>query len=543
MEPTQDLATPTEHDTAAHVVSVVDLLLTIGYIDGTLHDDEKAFIHDYLGRLVDHVAHPLDSKEAWRAQIDSVYERLDSEIAAIAAEVVAADDASYVRTRLKVRAVALFRGFSPADQRVALELLNAVVHTDGTVTDAERELHDELLSYFHAQPTLLVPEVKPPENMLTIDLPIDLPLAAMSHPWLDTLEQPYSADPTTLLLQLNNDYNLVFEAIKVWERQRARGNSRLAGITDVAQLPSGTRLLDGHVYVQRPSQPTELIVLGDLHGCYACLKAALLQSDFIERALRHQADPVNNPDVKLVLLGDYIDRGRFSFEGVLRGALQLLVSLPEHVILLRGNHEFLVRLGEYIVSAVNPAEAVPALSQSAPVEVLEAYRHLFDHMPTSFLFDRTLFVHGGIPREDTFAERYRDLSSLDDSVMRFEMMWGDPVDTDYVPVKLQRESARFSFGRDQFRSFMERVGAHTLIRGHEQVDRGFQTFFDLGTHRLHTLFSAGGCDNGDLPPDSRYRSVSPLGLTVRSGSGPLHAVPWPLKYQPFTSATHNGLYR
>jgi hypothetical protein len=543
VEPTQDIATPTEHDTAAHVVSVVDLLLTIGYIDGTLHDDEKAFIQDYLGRLVEHVAHPLDSKEAWRAQIDSVYERLDSEIAGIVAEVVATDDTSYVRTRLKVRAVALFRGFSPADQRVALELLNAVVHTDGTVTDEERELHDELLSYFHAQPTLLVPQVTPPEDMLTIDLPIDIPLVAMSHPWLDTVEQPYSKDPESLLLQLNNDYNLVFEAIKVWERQRARGNGRLAGITDVTQLASGTRLLDGHVYVQRPSQPTELIVLGDLHGCYACLKAALLQSDFIERALRHQADPVGNPDVKLVLLGDYIDRGRFSFEGVLRAALQLLVSLPEHVILLRGNHEFLVRLGDYIVSAVNPAEAVPQLSQAAPVEVLEAYRHLFDHMPTSFLFDRTLFVHGGIPREDTFAERYRDLSSLDDSVMRFEMMWGDPVDTDYVPVKLQRESARFSFGRDQFRSFMERVGAHTLIRGHEQVDRGFQTFFDLGTHRLHTLFSAGGCDNGDLPAESRYRSVSPLGLTVRSGSGPLHAVPWPLKYQPFTSATHNGLYR
>jgi hypothetical protein len=285
----------------------------------------------------------------------------------------------------------------------------------------------------------------------------------------------------------------VFEAIKVWERQRARGNGRLAGVTDVAQLAPGTRVLDGHVYVQRPSQPTELIVLGDLHGCYACLKAALLQSDFIERALRHQADPVNNPDVKLVLLGDYIDRGRFSFEGVLRTALQLLVSLPEHVILLRGNHEFLVRLGEFIVSAVNPAEAVPSLSQSAPVEVLEAYRHLFDHMPTSFLFERTLFVHGGIPREDTLAERYRDLSSLDDSVLRFEMMWGDPVDTDHVPVKLQRESARFNFGRDQFRSFMDRIGAHTLIRGHEQVDRGFQTFFDLGMQRLHTLFSAGGC--------------------------------------------------
>lgn len=533
-----DVASPNEH-----VVSLVDLLLTIGYIDGTLHEDEKAFIQDYLQRLIEHVAHPLDSKEAWSAQIDAVYARLDAEIAAIAAEVVSADDHGYVRTRLKVRAVALFRTFSPIDQRTALELLEAIVHTDGTVTAAERELHDELLAYFHAQPTHVSPHASPPEDMLTIDLPVTLPLVARSHPWLDALERPYAADHATLLGQLDGDYNLVFEAIKVWERQRARGNGRLTGITDVAQLAPGTRILDGHVYVMRPSQPTELIVLGDLHGCYSSLKAALLQSDFIERALRHQADPANNPDVKLVLLGDYIDRGRFSFEGVMRAALQLLVSLPEHVILLRGNHEILVRLGEYVVSAVNPAEAVPALSLTAPVDVLEAYKHLFDHMPTSLLFDRTLFVHGGIPRDDSLAERYQDLSSLDDSVLRFEMMWGDPVDTDHVPLKLQQESARFNFGRDQFRAFMERVGAHTLIRGHEQVDRGFETTLDVGAQRLHTLFSAGGFDNSDLPPESRYRSVVPSALTVRSGFGPLHAVPWPLQYQPFLGPQHNGFYR
>lgn len=32
------------------------------------------------------------------------------------------------------------------------------------------------------------------------------------------------------------------------------------------------------------------------------------------------------------------------------------------------------------------------------VEIRKAYRHLFEHMPTSLLFDRILFVHGGIPR-------------------------------------------------------------------------------------------------------------------------------------------------
>ena len=36
-----------------------------------------------------------------------------------------------------------------------------------------------------------------------------------------------------------------------------------------------------------------------------------------------------------------------------------------------------------------------------------------------------------------FANRYRDLSSLDDPVLRFEMLWSDPGQIDRVPIELQ----------------------------------------------------------------------------------------------------------
>lgn len=525
------------------VEAVIDLLLTIGYVDGLLHEDEKQFIEQYLERVIEHVASSPDERTRLRTRVATAYERLDKELAALAAEVTASGDNKFMKNRLKVRAVARFRGFPPADQKVALDLFEHVMRTDGSVSDQERELHDELRAYFHATPSL--PDAMPPEpppDMLRIESQAELPLAAMGHPMLDPIEQPYATDPATLEAQLASDYHLVFQAITAWERQRARGNGRLAGVTDVTQFPPGTRFLDGRVHVLRPDRPTELVVLGDLHGSYACLKAAVLQSDFIEKALRYQRDP-SQPYPVLVLLGDYLDRGRFSFEGVLRGALQLLVSLPEHVIVLRGNHEFLVRHGDGMASAVQPAEALPALAARAPMDVLEAYRHLFDHMPTSFLFERTLFVHGGIPRDDTLADRYRDLSSLDDSVLRFEMMWGDPVATDHVPLTLQRESPRFTFGRDQFRAFMVRVGCDSLIRGHEQIDSGFTTTFDVGRHRLHTLFSAGGRENTDLPETSRYRNVTPMALTIRWGGGSPTATPWPIAYRGFCHPEHNGLYR
>jgi hypothetical protein len=517
-------------------VAAIDLLLTIGYIDGRLHEGEKALIRQYLDQLVRLAPGSASS-------IDSAYAKLDAEIAGLASEAVAQGDQQYRQTKLKVRAVSLFRSFSPGNQEVALALMNAVIHADGTVSDHERELHDELLGYFNGIPSLPPPEATPPPELMRIEAARTLPLPALTHPALDPIEHAYAEDRSTLLAQFTGDYNLIFQAITIWEQQRSLGNGRLFGVTGIEQLARGTRVLDGHVYAIRPSHPVELIVLGDLHGCYGCLKAAVLQSSFIERAARHREDPTQ-PDVKLVLLGDYLDRGRFGFEGVLRGALHLLSMFPDDVFVLRGNHEYLVRAGEYICSAVNPAESVPNISGRTPPGILEAYRHLFEHMPTALFLDRTLFVHGGIPRDDTMADRYKDLSSLGDKVMRFEMLWSDPEQTDVVPLELQRATPRFSFGRDQFRRFMTRIGCHAMVRGHEVIDGGFATTFDLVQHQLHTLFSCGGLENTDLPAESRYRQVTPMALTVRwSGEDKVTATPWVIDYKPFTSPANNGLYR
>src|SRR5437868_5558579 len=100
-----------------------------------------------------------------RTRIDEAYARLDKEIAALAAEVVSAGDNKFMKNRLKVRAVARFRGFRPADQKVALEVFEQVIHTDGSISDQERELHEELRAYFHAAPQLPdpTPAEAPPE--------------------------------------------------------------------------------------------------------------------------------------------------------------------------------------------------------------------------------------------------------------------------------------------------------------------------------------------------------------------------------------------
>jgi hypothetical protein len=58
-----------------------------------------------------------------------------------------------------------------------------------------------------------------------------------------------------------------------------------------------------------------------------------------------------------------------------------------------------------------------------------------------------------------------------------------------------------------------------LVRGHEKVNSGFRNQWSDEDIRLFTLFSAGGADNDDLPPDSNYREVRPMALTITSRDG------------------------
>ena len=539
--------------------AVIFYLVTFGYIDGDFDDNERGFVRQTIRSLIDHRAREAmpDAAEAVRAEVvdkfsahfQEVFEGIDQSVKELFTESVSEneDPKAFVHSRLKVKCFEIFQSFDRSGQEQMMALIDSLLMADGVAHPAEVQFRGELAQLLEVDLDVeLVDEedgtVKRPK--VSVASPKESTPSFIDHPWFKPFEFHFSSDPETIHKQVGADRALLDRALGILEVQRQAGKGKLAGKKTVDDLAGTEPFLDGHVYVRmpKPSQKTEITVLGDLHGCYSILKATLLQSKFFERVEAYRKDKAQ-PYPLLVLLGDYIDRGLFSLNGVLRTALQLFVTAPDHVVMLRGNHEYYVEVNGTMYGGVKPAEAINTLKPHLPVDVFRHYRSFFEQMPNMLLFDRFLFVHGGIPKDRLIKERWKDLSTLNDPDIRFQMMWSDPSTADVIPADLQDQASRFAFGRMQFRAFMQRIGAQTLVRGHEKVVEGFAMPYDDEHARLVTLFSAGGRDNNDLPADSSYRDVSPMALTILHDGSGANISPWAPDWSSYNDPERNAFFK
>jgi uncharacterized tellurite resistance protein B-like protein len=535
------------------IEAIIFYLTTCGYIDSEFDLSEKAFVRAYLRKIVteridtrhgDELS-PEDRFEAIEREHEhyvEVFQQIDHEVKELFTEAVAdgEDVGEFVKAKLKLRAFEMFKDLDQDNRGALLAVVDEFINADGVVHPEEVKFRNELAELLDQDPMLNDEDVV--ADGVQLAQPIDLKPRTENHPFFTSFEHHYSADPGKIRKQIDADLAILDQAQAYWDKQRDAGAGKLANVATVDQLEfGGERFLDGYVHVVPPSdRDFELLVLGDLHGCYSCLKAALMQADFMEKVRRYRADPANNPDIKLVLLGDYIDRGRFSYNGILRTVLKLFLTVPEHVYVLRGNHEYYIEYQGRVYGGVRPAEAINSLANHVPDEVFERYLKFFDSIPNMLIHDRMLFVHAGIPRDALVRERWQDLSSLNDPDIRFQMLWSDPSRADAIPEDLQAASARFPFGRKQFRAFMAKLGCNLMVRGHEKVNAGFKNVYRDEDIRLLTVFSAGGIDNDDIPKDSNYRDVRPMALTITRTGGELTAVPWAIDYGRYQSPELNA---
>lgn len=539
--------------------AVIFYLTTFGYIDGHFDESEQAFVKEYIKKLVRHrVDGAVDASDTrlrselttkFTTHFHEVFEGISRQVAELFTEAVAdgEDHEQFVQSKLKLRCFEIFKSFDADSQELLMSSIDELIHADGEVHPAEVKFRAELADLLEDDLGVeLIEDDEAARAGVAVREGDSLLPPAQDDPFLEPLETHYSSEPRKLAEQMKGDLELVERVTRTLEHQRALGKGELGNAVRVDELSGRDPFLDGHIYMEQPiaGRKYELIVLGDLHGCYSCLKAVLMQSRFFEKVQAFRKSPRTAVCPKLVLLGDYIDRGMFSYQGVLRGVMQLFVEQPEHVYLLRGNHEYYFSHQGRVYGGVKPAEAINTLKPHVPDErVFEAYMSMFEHLPNMLFFDKFLFVHGGIARDLLLKERFTNITSLNDPDIRFQMMWSDPSSADVIPAALQEQSSRFPFGKLQCQAFMQKLGCHTLIRGHEKVDEGFRVVYDEDELMLISLFSAGGSNNADLPAGSTYRSVTPMAMSLRYEDGQTEIVPFRIHYEAFNDPSRNAFFR
>jgi hypothetical protein len=479
------------------------------------------------------------------AQFQKVAAAIDSEIVALFSESVAEGESTeqFVHAKLALRCYELLHPFDDAAQASLFEVVHELIMADGVAHPNEEKLRDDIQRLLAAPVEIEEFEVleDADEHRLEVQAAQVLAPKTDDHPFFSREERAYPRDAASFEKIAEKDLALVRKVRTTLDEQRAAGAGKLTGVANFTQFAGQSPFLDGHVYVlpPDPKKEYELIVLGDVHGCYSCLKAALMQTDFLGKVQAHADNPESTPDTRLVLLGDYIDRGRFSYDGILRTIMRLFVTVPNSVYFLRGNHEYYLEYQGRILAPVRPAEGMMDLEGIASDAFFKEYMQLFDALPTSLAFDRIFFAHAGIPRSVSITNKWQDLSSLNDPDLRFEMMWSDPSDTEVVPDELQKAVARFGYGSQQFRSFLARIGCSVMVRGHERVTEGFRKTYDFPDASMFSLFSAGGAANRDLAEDSNYREVTPMGLSIRWKNGLSRATPFAIDWARYNDGKLN----
>lgn len=222
----------------------------------------------------------------------------------------------------------------------------------------------------------------------------------------------------------------------------------------------------------------KFVVVGDIHG----------NVDSLIRILERFRYP---PHSQYLFLGDFVDRGPCSIE-VLLLLYILKINFPNHIYLIRGNHE--TRMTSKVYGFQE--ECIHKLGKS----IYKKFLSSFARLPFAAIINDAVFcVHGGIAQSiqsieeiDRIERPLHDITESD----AIDLLWSDPSKDVFTFVKSERGIGCI-FGSEPLNSFLEENGLTTMIRAHEYFQEGYNWTFGNEGHCLTVFSSCDYCGMGN----------------------------------------------
>ncbi|MHA1648530.1 MAG: metallophosphoesterase family protein [Promethearchaeota archaeon] len=228
-----------------------------------------------------------------------------------------------------------------------------------------------------------------------------------------------------------------------------------------------------------------------------------------------------NPYIKIVFLGDYVDRNPFDLQN-LAFIISFWLLFHENVFILRGNHEDSSVCSRYGFSQ-HLFEKSGSKDRFTPI--WDSVNTLFSKLPVGISCligeKRILALHGGFPFDVNQGKDYTpiNLELIEPQLNCFQeehfemdkysqtILWADP-DPDNLPdggVAPSPRTGRPRFSQQAFQSFMDLNKFDILIRAHQKFTLGYKL---LWQNRLISLFSTSTYD-GKLIGKAKFLRLQP----------------------------------
>jgi len=225
------------------------------------------------------------------------------------------------------------------------------------------------------------------------------------------------------------------------------------------------------------------LVIGDTHGDEETTSNALKTAE--------------KEGLKLLFLGDYVDRGPRQIENIVR-LLEYKLSWRDDLIMLRGNHETVEMNRWYGFMDL-------VYHRHGP-ELYDYFARLFSKLPYAALIHRVVFaVHGGIAEGLMKIDEVSSIpkgESNPQSGIGFELLWNDPSeDVEWFAPSWRGGGAKI-FGWRAFNNFMGKNDLKVFVRAHEPYPEGYGELFN---GRLVVVFSC------------RFYGIVPRALKIIDG--------------------------